>query len=124
VETRTRGGDTQPWWRHAPVQTLVEHQHTFYSHSKTSFKQKYTPKYANAYFLKKKKKKTVKIASAHLPPEAPPRCYSRLLCLSKFVSSAKYVLLPSKRNKITRVNVLLLLLPHFYTYTYISYQTL
>jgi len=31
----------------------------------------------------------------------------------KFVSGAKCVLLPSKRNKITAINVLLLILPHF-----------
>jgi len=50
------------------------------------------------------KKKTVKVASASWAPLA-----------NGFVSSAKYALLPSKINKITIVNVLLLLLPHFYT---------
>jgi len=43
-----------------------------------------------------------------------PCCYFHLqLRFVEFVSSGKYVLLPSKRNKITTVNVLLLLLLHF-----------
>jgi len=75
------------------------------------------------------KKKTVKIASAtgapppnpRLPPSgllpAGPR--PRVITLVyyyyfvQFVSSAKYVLLPSKKNKIAAINVLLL--PNFCT---------
>jgi len=57
------------------------------------------------------------------PPSDPrvvtPTCYYNFV---KFVSYAKCVLSASKRNKITIVNALLLLLPHFCTY--FSLQTL
>jgi len=55
-----------------------------------------------------------------------PCCYSHLYCYKfvpvYFVSSAKCVLFPSKKNKITTVNVLPLILPHFCTY--FSHQSL
>jgi len=66
----------------------------------------------NKYFLKK----NVKIASAseipppnpRLPMEAwcsasrPPRCHSRYFSFAEFVSSAKCVLLTSKKKKVAK----------------------
>jgi len=66
----------------------------------------------NAYLLEK----TVKVALALRDPppaaEALPAYYDNFV---EFVSSAKCVLLLSKQNKITTVNVLLLLLLHLFS---------
>jgi len=86
------------------------------------FKQKFRPKCALkcVFFFNCKNRLSV----PRLPPAAegsasrPRRCCSRLLlqlCRVHFYSSAKCVLSPSKKNKITTVNVLFLLLPYFCT---------
>jgi len=80
----------------------------------------------NAYFLEK----SVKFATASEAPPPEPPFASSDWCLGprpqrfssayyysfvEIISSAKCVLLPSKKDKITTINVLLLLHPHFYT---------
>jgi len=81
----------------------------------------------NAYFLEKNCNNRLSIGTpaclwwlGALPPDprfVTPTCYNSFF---EFVSSAKSVLLPSKINKTTTVNVLLLLLLHFYTLFFTS----
>jgi len=71
---------------------------------------------------KRSRSRTKKDAAPELEPEpwffcngSPALVVTSAYCYRfvEFISRAKCVLLPSKRNKITTVNVLFLLLPHF-----------
>jgi len=75
----------------------------------------------NAYFLEKTVKNRLSVGAPPpnprlLPESVPVVTSAYYYSFVDFVLSLKCVLLPSKNNKITTVNVLFLLLSHFCTY--------
>jgi len=101
------GGGMRP-----EAQALGVHQYTFCSHLKTHLKQKFRAKYA---YYGKKHKNCFSVRPPLASSARPLCCYSCLLLqLCQVFFSTKCVLLPTKKKKITTVNVLLLLLLHLF----------